>query len=257
MLLFKNKILFYLLSPVLLIFTLIYSAGIFFRHILYNLGIFSSYKAPGKIISIGNITVGGTGKTPTVINLVNELTSAGKKTTVISRGYKRESKNQFVVHDGNKLLGNVKNSGDEPIIIACATSVPTLCNSDRISASKFAIEKFDSEFIVLDDAFQHRKIKRNIDIVLIDERRFLGNKFLIPLGILRDFIYRLNSADILILSKVSSLENNLNAKLRYLKKFGKKVQGQWLDHIFNFTHPANLAFLLMGHNDCNMKFWAF
>lgn len=219
----NNKIFFLLLSPLLLILSLLFSFVVILRHILYNLGILKSYEVSGKVISIGNISVGGTGKTPTVSSLVKELTSAGKKTTVITRGYKREGNDQFVVHDGNKLLGNVNNSGDEPFIIASSTSTPTICNSNRVSAAKFAIDKFNTEFIVLDDAFQHRKIKRDIDIVLVDERRFLGNNFLLPLGILRDHIFRLNSADILILSKVSSVDNSLNSKINYLKKFGKKV----------------------------------
>ena len=220
---FENKIFYYLLSPLLLLLTLIYSAGVFLRHSLYNLNILRSHKVSAKIISIGNITVGGTGKTPTVISLVNELKSDGKKATVISRGYKRESDEQFVVHDGNKLIGNVKNSGDEPFIIASSTNTPTICNSNRVSAAKFAIEEFDPEFIVLDDAFQHRKIRKDLDIVLIDERRFLGNKFLLPLGILRDFIFRLKFADILVLSKVNTVDDNLNAKIDHLRKFGKKV----------------------------------
>lgn len=190
---------------------------------LYNLGILKSHKVSGKVISIGNISVGGTGKTPTVSSLVKELISTGKKTAVITRGYKREGNNQFIVHDGNKLLGNVKNSGDEPFIIASSTNAPTICNSNRVSAAKFAIEEFDSEFIVLDDAFQHRKIKKDVDIVLIDERRFLGNKFLLPFGMLRDHTFRLHSADILILSKVSSVGTNLSSQIEYLKKFGKRI----------------------------------
>ncbi|MBN2790023.1 MAG: tetraacyldisaccharide 4'-kinase [Candidatus Delongbacteria bacterium] len=221
--LFKNKIYFFLLSPLLLIFTTLYSIAVYLRHSLYELKIFRSYKVPGKIISVGNITVGGTGKTPTVISLVHELLKAGKRTVVVSRGYKRKSSDQIVVHDGKTLLGNVVNSGDEPLIIASSTGVPTICDPDRVSASNFAIENFDPEFIVLDDAFQHRKIKKDIDIVLVDERRFLGNKFLLPFGILRDFIFRLNSADILILSKVNSLDKKLIPKLKYLKKYGKKV----------------------------------
>ena len=221
--LLNNKIFFLLLSPLLLILSLLFSFVVVLRHILYYLGILRSYKVSGKVISIGNISVGGTGKTPTVSSLVKELTSSGKRSAVITRGYKREGNDQFVVHDGNKLLGNVKNSGDEPFIIASSTNAPTICNSNRVSAAKFAIEKFDSEFIVLDDAFQHRKIKKDIDIVLIDERRFLGNKFLLPFGILRDHIFRLNSADILILSKVSSVDSNLNSQINYLKKFGKKI----------------------------------
>ena len=190
---------------------------------LYDLGVLKSHKISRKVISIGNITVGGTGKTPTVNSLVKELISVGKKSTVITRGYKREGSDQFVVHDGNKLLGNVKNSGDEPFIIASSTNTPTICDSDRVSASKFAIEEFDPEFIVLDDAFQHRKIKKDIDIVLIDERRFLGNRFLLPFGILRDHIFRLNSADILILSKVNSIDSSLSSKIDSLKRIGKKV----------------------------------
>jgi len=193
------------------------------RHLLYNLGILKSHKISRKVISIGNITVGGTGKTPTVNCLVKELIAVGKRATVITRGYKREGNDRFVVHNGDKLIGNVKNSGDEALIIALSTNAPIICDSDRVSASKFAIEEFDPEFIVLDDAFQHRKIKKDIDIVLIDERRFLGNKFLLPFGILRDHIFRLNLADILILSKVSSIDSNLSSKINYLKKFGKKI----------------------------------
>ncbi|MCK4978780.1 MAG: tetraacyldisaccharide 4'-kinase [Candidatus Delongbacteria bacterium] len=221
--LLKIKILFYILSPLLILLSLLFSFVIIVRHLLYNLGILKSHKISRKIISIGNITVGGTGKTPTVNSLVKELITEGKKATVITRGYKREGNDRFIVHNGDELLGNVKNSGDEPLIIALSTNAPTICDSNRVSASLFAIEEFDPEFIVLDDAFQHRKIKKDIDIVLIDERRFLGNKFLLPFGILRDHIFRLNSADVLILSKVSSVNSNLSSKINYLKKFGKKV----------------------------------
>jgi tetraacyldisaccharide 4'-kinase len=223
MALFKNKILFYILSPLLLTLSLIFSLVVILRHILYNSGILKSHEISSKVISIGNISVGGTGKTPTVISLVNELISADKKAAVISRGYKRDNDEQFVVHDGNKMLGNVKNSGDEPFIIASSTNAPTICNSNRVDAANFAIDNFDPEFIVLDDAFQHRKIKRDLDIVLIDERRFLGNKFLLPFGILRDHVTRLNSADILVLSKVNTVDNNLNPRIDYLKRFRKKI----------------------------------
>ena len=214
----NSKIVYYLLYPILLILSEIYLMIIKVRHFLYDreMILFRRSKVDSYVISVGNITIGGTGKTPIVIEIAKYLSENRKKCSVISRGYKRESKGLFVVSDGNKNISNSpKQSGDEPLIIAKSTGVPVICNSNRTEASNYAIENFSSKYIVLDDGFQHRKLQKDFDIIIIDSSRFLGNEKNIPLGFLRDDIARLKKADRIIISKVFDKER-LSNQVEYL-----------------------------------------
>lgn len=170
------------------------------RNLFYDSGIFKSYKFNIPVISVGNITVGGTGKTPFVIWLTRNMLSRYSKIAVISRGYGRSSKGMQVVSD----YKNPQKFGDEPCLITI--SVPeavVIVSEDRKKAIRYAMEKHNADLIILDDAFQHRSVRRKLDIVLLNTaEKFKGN-YPLPGGTLREFRHNISRSDILILTNVS------------------------------------------------------
>jgi len=212
----------YIFLPLSLPLSLLYLGIVKFRHFLYDKNILKTSKVNAVVISVGNISVGGTGKTPIVIELCKGLKKLGFSSAVVTRGYKRKSKGLFVVSDGQKLTSDIAKSGDEPYLIADNVAVPVICEADRVSGASYAVNRFGSEYIVLDDGFQHRKIARNFDIVVIDSPRFLGNGLLLPFGILRDSISRLHDCNLIILSKIKS-RDTAKKQIKILQRFGKKI----------------------------------
>lgn len=152
-------------------------------------------KVPATVISVGNISVGGTGKTPFVSMLVLELLSLGAKPAIVSRGYGRKSKGEVIVSDGKRILVNVVESGDELLLNAEKLPIPVIANADRFAGAMTAITKFGANVIVLDDGFQHRQLHRDCDIVLIDSNT-LQNSKLLPEGRLREPLSELKRADV-------------------------------------------------------------
>lgn len=210
--------------PLTALLSIFYTLFIRLRHFCYDKGILPSYKAETWTISIGNITVGGTGKTPLTIAVVDDLKKCGYRTVIISRGYKRSSFGLVIVSDGDNILADPLIAGDEPYLLASSTGVPVICSEDRMKAAEVAVERFKADFIVLDDGFQHRRMRRDFDIIAIDSMRFLGNHLLLPAGILRDTINRLYKADLIILTKTEySPPETIQKQLRYLERFGKKI----------------------------------
>ncbi len=174
------------------------------RNWLYDKQIFSSVSLSCPVISVGNITVGGTGKTPCVIMLAKILLRHGFKPVVISRGYggKKEKKVNVVADSGNILL-DAKIAGDEPLMLARALpGVPVIAGANRVATGSAAIEDFGANIIICDDAFQHRKIARDINIVLLDYERPFSNGSLLPAGALRESPKSLKRADCLIMTRV-------------------------------------------------------
>ena len=169
----------------------------------YRQNLLQSRKLPCDVISVGNITVGGTGKTPMTIYVARKLQQAGVRVAVISRGYKGSAeRNGGVVSDGSNLLMNSEQAGDEPFLIASRLkNIPVIVGKNRFAAGMLAISKFQSEVIVLDDAFQHLKLRRDIDIILLDYTRPFGNTHLLPRGILREPVTALRRATACILTR--------------------------------------------------------
>lgn len=181
---------------------LFYWGVIFWRNLFYKIGFFVSKRLPCTVISIGNLTVGGTGKTPAVIYLASLLKKHQKKVAVLSRGYGRKSTGTILVSDGSAIQANWMKVGDEPALMAQKLpGIPIVVDEDRFRGGLYLIEKFNPEFIVLDDAFQHRSLKRDIDIVLINSGDRPEDYKLLPYGILREPLNQLNRADILLLTK--------------------------------------------------------
>lgn len=208
-------------------FSLIYSFVIYLRNKFYDAGIFKSFKISKPVVSIGNITAGGTGKTPLTIFIAEYFLRKGKTTGIISRGYNRKSNDFCLVSDGNCINDNVEQSGDELILISKQLiknfkgKFFIAAGRDRIASSDYLIYKFNPDVIILDDAFQHRKIKRDIDIVLIDSEDFNMNKFpdhlSLPSGKMRESISGLRRADLIIQNNKAS-ELRMNSKLESYKK---------------------------------------
>ena len=148
---------------------LIYLLIVTIRNYLYDIKIFKSIKLPCKIISIGNITVGGTGKTPMVIAIAKFLQQQNKTVAILSRGYGRKTTGPQLVSDGKTNPVNWETVGDEPMLMAKHLSdIPIVVDENRIRGGKYLINNFHPEIIILDDGFQHRKIFRDIDIVLVN-----------------------------------------------------------------------------------------
>ena len=173
-------------------FSLFYGAYIIARNILFDIKILRSYKSTARVISVGNITTGGTGKTPFVIFLAEMLLNLDKSVCVISRGYKRKSDGLVVGFDGNKICGDISSVGDELSMIIGRFSrfknrFYAIADSNRVRAVKYAESEFKPDIILLDDAFQHRYIKRDLDIVIVAaDQNSLVYKTLIPSGNIRE-----------------------------------------------------------------------
>ena len=190
-----------LLSP----FVILYGFIISLRNWFFDKSVFKSEKVETKIISIGNITVGGSGKTPLVIYVTNLLKVAGFKIGVLSRGYGRKSRGYKLVSKGNEILTSVDECGDEIYHTALDCKVAAAVSENRVKGAKKLIEDTGINTIVLDDAFQHRWIARDIDLVIIDqsfvndESVFTHN--LLPLGDLREGFKSIKRADAVIINR--------------------------------------------------------
>ncbi|MGL5543273.1 MAG: tetraacyldisaccharide 4'-kinase, partial [Fusobacteriaceae bacterium] len=196
------------------------------RNILYDRKILKIREIPNlEIFCVGNITVGGTGKTPAVQFFVKKLEKMGKKVAVVSRGYKGKRKNDpLLVSDGIKIFASPKESGDEPYIHALNLKSPIIVSKDRYAGCKFAKKHFNVDAVVLDDGFQHRKLKRDRDIVLIDATNPFGWGALLPKGTLReDFKKAASRAGEFIITKADLVSEREVEKIkRYLKQQEKK-----------------------------------
>ncbi|MDR0725935.1 MAG: tetraacyldisaccharide 4'-kinase [Prevotellaceae bacterium] len=182
----------------LLPLTLIYTAVVWLRNKLYDKGLFASYRFGISVVSIGNITVGGTGKTPHTEYLIDVL-SKDFNLAVLSRGYKRQSKGFQYVETGD----STSKTGDEPLQIK--RKYPELVvavDADRVHGIKRLQSDYPClDLILLDDAFQHRRVAPSLNIVLIDYNRPVWNDTMLPAGRLRDCRSSLYRADIIVIAK--------------------------------------------------------
>ena len=217
-----------LLFPLLLA-SLLYRCAVQLRYRLYKRGIFQSKELPCKVISVGNISLGGSGKTPTTHYIANLLKENQIRVAVLSRGYKSKANNSTnIVSDGNRVLLSPMEAGDEPYMLAKRLNgIPVLTSKDRYHIGKYAIEYFKSMVLILDDGFQHIRLKRDLDILLIDSNTLNNRNYLFPRGILREPVKSIKRADICLITKVKD-ENeyeNLSRKIRDIKEGAKIFYG--------------------------------
>ena len=166
-----------------------YGVGSRLKNFLYDKKILKPKKVDAFVISVGNMTTGGVGKTPIVSEIAKYLISRGRKVAIVSRGYGGRLSNRSInmISDGSIIYFNALEAGDEPYWLAENTpGCYVFTCRNRYLASKSAVEKFGVEVIILDDGFQHRKLHRDLDIVLMDSVKGFGNECLLPAGPLRE-----------------------------------------------------------------------
>ena len=173
----------------------LYGAATSLRNTLFDRGVLPSRRLERPVVSVGNLSVGGSGKTPFVIALGELLKARSIRFDVLARGYRRKTRGVLVVETD----GNAADFGDEPLLIARRLGVPVIVGESRYAAGRVAEQKFQSQLHILDDGFQHRSLARDFDIVLMTERDF--DDRLLPSGRLREPISSLQRADAIVLPR--------------------------------------------------------
>ena len=215
------------------------------RLFLFKRGILRHHTLGCQVISVGNLTVGGTGKTPVVEVFARELTKQGRRVAILSRGYKKTEPpwtqklvDRFlfrerrrpprVVSDGSKLLLDSAMSGDEPYMLA--SNLPDVCvlvDKDRVKSGRHAINRLGCDTLVLDDGFQYLALKHRVEIVLVDRTNPFGNGHVLPRGILREPVKNLRRADFVFITKSDGTDAEaLRAQLRALNPRAEMIECQ-------------------------------
>jgi tetraacyldisaccharide 4'-kinase len=198
----------------------LYGIVVRLRSSLYKRGILRRFWPGCLVISVGNITVGGTGKTPIVETFARALAKGGRKVAIVSRGYKARSPNwrwrwrnrtllpgTKVVHDGQQLLLGAREAGDEPYMLARnLDDVVVIVDPDRVRGSRFAINEFGVDTIILDDGMQHLRLQRQIEVVLIDATCPFGFEHMLPRGLLRESLAGLRRATHIFITKAKNID---------------------------------------------------
>lgn len=216
----------------------VYQLVVRFRIYLYEKSVLKQRSLPCKVVSIGNITVGGTGKTPMVHYVANLLKGLGLKVAVISRGYGGYAQHSGgIVSNGKTTFMGVRASGDEPqLLVSKLKGIPLLVGKDRYRAGRQAISSLGASVLVLDDGFQHLPLKRDLDLLLLDSTRPFGNGYCIPRGTLREPVEQIKRASTLVLTRWTG-ESNLTRERSMIEAH---VQGR---PIFRCMHVPERLFV--------------
>lgn len=233
------------LFGILKLCSLFYAIASGIKNYLYDNGIIKPKKVDAYVISVGNFTTGGVGKTPVVARLAKYFVENGEKPAIVSRGYggKLNNKIVHVISDGINLYYKADMAGDEPYWLAVNTDgCAVLTCSNRYKAAKYAVDQLGCTKIILDDGFQHRKLYRDLDIVLVDSEKMFGNENLLPAGPLREGtegFKRLNK--LVIVSK-----NKDHTRAEKLAKIIEKKQG--VNTIVCKTEPDYVYNIVSGEH---------
>ena len=235
-----------------------------FRNWLYDKRVIRNHALGCLVVSIGNLSCGGTGKTPVVEVFAKTLSAKGRKVAILSRGYRSKKHSVWykfrhmfdqqklevppkIVSDGKNLLLDSMYAGDEPYMLASnLKDVAVLVDKDRVKSGLFAIKNYGTDVLILDDGFQYLMLKPHINIVLVDSTDPFGNGHVLPRGILREPIKNIRRADYIFLSK-----SNGSPRLRHLKAFLRRHnrraeiiecchQPKYIEHVFNRGDQAPL-----------------
>jgi tetraacyldisaccharide 4'-kinase len=217
----------------LFVLSKLFQTGIAIRHFLYNVRILRDSALGVQVIAIGNLTVGGTGKTPVVEKFARELQDQGRVVAILSRGYRskppplrkrlinkllfrEDSTPPRVVSDGKSLLLDSETAGDEPYMLASnLKDVVVLVDKDRVKSGRYAIEKYGCDTLLLDDGFQYWKLRgRRRDIVLVDYQQPFGNEHLLPRGTLREPPSHLSRASTIFITKSNGNTTELRRRIQ-------------------------------------------
>ncbi len=192
------------------------------RLYLYEVGVIRRFPLGCQVISVGNITVGGTGKTPMVEKLARELSAEGRKVAILSRGYRKKEKSSVqgfldkitgraartpprIVSDGKRLLLDSEMSGDEPYMLA--TNLPdvvVLVDKNRVKSGRYAVRHFQCDTLLLDDGFQYQRLSHRLDLVLVDRTNPFSNGHVLPRGFLREPVSNIARAKFICITKAQN-----------------------------------------------------
>jgi tetraacyldisaccharide 4'-kinase len=180
----------------------LYELAVRARIVAYERKLLKTYQLNAPVISVGNLTVGGTGKTPCVAFIANCLRDAGHQAAILSRGYKRESQGRVEVSNKTEILCSPRESGDEPFLLAqTCPGVRVVVDADRYAAGHWLAEQAQISVFILDDAFQHLRLARDLNLVLIDATEPLAEARMVPFGRLREPLDGLRRADAVIITR--------------------------------------------------------
>lgn len=210
------------------------------RILLYEKGMLHRKKVDCLVVSIGNLTVGGTGKTPVTIFLAEKWQMLGYAVGIVSRGYRGTYKGPLrLVSDGQEILEKPESVGDEPYLIAeRLKGVPILVSSDRYKGCRWLLERFKLDVILLDDGFQHIRLHRDLNLLLVDATNPFGNGALLPRGTLREPLSEVRRADVVIFTR-SEDEADASEWISEIERFGRPC-------IRTTFHPTQLIRLRDG-----------
>ncbi len=217
-------------------------------------------KLTTRVVSFGNITVGGTGKTPLVIHAARHLQASGRRPGVLTRGYGRRSHHRMLTY-GPGAVAPVSHTGDEPQVLLRSGVAAVGIGADRYDVGRLLEERFQVDILLLDDGFQHARLARDLDIVLIDALKPFGDCELVPLGRLREPLEALARADAFVLTRADAVSTTaaVEAKLRRFNPNApifrsRVVPGEWISTFTDDRFPANalpfqrtLAFCGLGN----------
>lgn len=215
----------------------VYGVAVWLRLRFFQWGVLRRWPLGVQVISVGNITAGGTGKTPVVEIFARELMREGRKAAILSRGYRRKEKpflqrlfstrNEppLVVSDGRRVLLDSEIGGDEPYMLASnLPGVVVLVDRDRVKSGRYAIRKFGCDTLILDDGFQYQRLKHSHDIVLVDKNNPFGNGNLLPRGVLREHVRNLRRADFIFITKSDGCSAILREQIQRLNRHAEIIE---------------------------------
>ena len=204
-----------------------FAAVVEVRYLFYRFGILRRYPLGVQVISIGNVTAGGTGKTPVTEIFARTLAAEGRRVAILSRGYRRKEapwwqrlftqviEKPLVVSDGRHVLLDSATGGDEPYMLASnLPGVAVVVDRNRVKAGRYAVKRLGCDTIILDDGFQYQKLKHSIEVVLVDATNPFGNGNMLPRGILREPVRNLKRADIVFPTKCRGDVSAVKAEIR-------------------------------------------
>ncbi|MDD5761632.1 MAG: tetraacyldisaccharide 4'-kinase [bacterium] len=178
------------------------------RRVLYSTGLLPASRLPRPVVSVGNLVMGGAGKTPHVIHLARWLAGQGRRVGVLSRGYGRKSSGVRWVSDGEGPIVTAAEGGDEPVLIARSLpGIPVAVGESRAAAGREILSRRAVDVFLLDDGFQHLSLRRDVDLLLVECGRGLGNRMTAPLGPLREPPSHARFADALVITKCPDAES--------------------------------------------------
>ena len=203
-----------LLLAVLWCLSKVFQFVVCLRYLFYDIGVLRRFPLGCQVISIGNVTAGGTGKTPVTEIFARELTKAGRKVAILSRGYRRKEapwwqrmfknviEKPVVVSNGRQILVDAATGGDEPYMLA--SNLPGVCvlvDRNRVKSGRYAISHYGCDTLILDDGFQYQKLRHSLEVVLVDKTNPIGNGNMLPRGVLREPAKHLSRADFVFITK--------------------------------------------------------